>query len=208
MWVRVCLLYCLMAQAIATMAMAEPVSELYDDWQNSAVFINQTLDKALLQRFIVRAQSLSKQNPTNPQAWALSGQIKAFYASQIPSIEGLKMAKQARDDLQYALSLDPRVFPHQTYAELGYLYHNTPGWPFSFGSQSMAEKLLYKALELDPQGLMSNLRAGEFWFDQKNYIQAQKHLQVAVDGAAAKKQDAWIEFQLLQANQMLAKINK
>jgi tetratricopeptide (TPR) repeat protein len=208
MWTRVFLLCCLMAQSIATMAMADPVSELFDDWQNSAVFINQTLDKALLERFIVRAQSLSKQNPTNAQAWALSGQIKAFYASQVPSIEGLKIAKQARDDLQYALSLDPRVFPHQTYAELGYLYHNTPGWPFSFGSQTMAEKLLSKALEIDPQGLMSNLRAGEFWFDQKNYAQAQKHLQLAVDCAAAKKQDGWIEFQLIQANQMLTKITK
>jgi len=69
---------------------------------------------------------------------------------------------------------------------------------FFIGSQAMAEKLLYKALENSiPQGLMSNLRAVlNFGLIKKNYIQAQKHLAGAVDVAAAKKQDAWIEFQL------------
>jgi tetratricopeptide (TPR) repeat protein len=208
MFCRVYLLCCLLAQSACAMAINEPVSKLYDEWQNSAVFNNQIIDKPLIQGFVKRAHTLSIQHPENPQAWALSGLIKAFYASQVPSIEGLKVAKQARDELQYALSLDPHVFAELTYAELGYLYHNTPGWPFSFGSQPMAEKLLIKALEVDPQGLAGNLRLGEFWFDQKNYVQAEKYLQTAVDIAAQNKQVSWVEFQMLQAKQMLAKIKK
>lgn len=206
MWVRISLLCFFMLRSVCTLAIADPVSELYEDWQNSAVFTNQSLDKPLLLRFVNQAQNLSKQHPDDPQAWALSGLIKAFYASQIHGVEGLKIAKQARNELQHALSLDPRVFPEQTYAELGYLYHNTPGWPFSFGSQTMAEKLLNKAIELDPQGLVSNLRAGEYWFEQKNYEAAHKHLQIAVDLAATQKQVKWVDYQLLRAKQMLAKI--
>jgi len=43
MCVRVCLLLLLNAQAIATMANAEPYLSSMMIWQNSAVFINQTL---------------------------------------------------------------------------------------------------------------------------------------------------------------------
>ncbi|MGO4893015.1 hypothetical protein [Flavobacterium sp. W21_SRS_FM6] len=197
-----------MAQSLSVWAHDEAVSALYENWQNSTVFNSQELDKTLLQQFVKDAQILSKQNPNDPQASAISGLIKAFYASQFPGIEGLKLAKQARDELQHALRLDPLVFAELTYAELGHLYHNTPGWPFSFGSQPMAEKLLEKALEVDPQGIMSNLRIGEYWFDHKAYPQAQKYLQTAINIADQNPHISWIDFELLRAKQMLAKIHK
>lgn len=208
MWCRVFLLCCLLLQNAHVLARTESVSALYADWQSSAVFNKDTLDKSLLQQFVKNAQNLTKLEPDNACAWALSGLIKAFYASQVPNIEGLKMAKQGRDELQHALSLDSQVFAEFTYAELGYLYHNTPGWPFSFGSQPMAEKLLNKALELDPHGVISNLRMGEYRFDQKEFELAQFYLQTAVELAGTKPHVNWLDFELLKAKQMMIKIHK
>jgi protein-disulfide isomerase len=56
-------------------------------------------------------------------------------------------AEQLRQDYANVAEspfLDPYVFFGNTYAELGSLYFRTPSWPFSFGSEKMAEKLFYK----------------------------------------------------------------
>jgi tetratricopeptide (TPR) repeat protein len=193
---------------VKTWAQNDTVVTLYNDWQNSSLFSTQDLPKDQLQHFVTRAKTLCKNQPDNANACALSGMIQTVYTSQVSNLEGLKVAKQARDDLQHALAIDPHVFQGDAYAELASLYHKTPGWPFSFGSQLMAERLLNKALEVDPQGLMSNLRCGEFWFDQKNYTQAQECFDTAFAALPAGMQQKRIDFQLWQARQMLAKIHQ
>jgi tetratricopeptide (TPR) repeat protein len=203
---RVFLLLCLFGHFEAQ-ANTDSVLNLYNDWQNSSLFSTQDLPKKQLQHFVKRAQQLCKEQADNANACALSGMIQSFYASQVSDLEGLKVAKRARDDLQHALGLDPQVFNGDAYAELAMLYHKTPGWPFSFGSQVMAERLLNKALEVDPHGLMSNLRCGEIWFDQKHYAQAQKCFQAAFAALPEGVQQSRLDFQLLQARQMLAKMH-
>ena len=207
MSLRLFILICLFSHA-TTWANNDSVGDLYDDWQNSSVFSTQDLPKKQLQQFVKRAQKLCKAYPDDARACALSGMIQTFYASQVSSLEGIKVAKQARDDLQHALAMDPHVFKGDAYAELAQLYHKTPGWPFSFGSQVMAERLLTKALEVDPQGLMTNLRCGEIWFDLKHFPEAKKCFEVAFAALPDGIQQSRLDFQLLQARQMLAKMHK
>lgn len=206
MLLRIFLLFGFIFQ-VGAQGQDEAVLALYNDWQDSPLFETQVLPKLQLQSFVKRAQILCKEQPNNPDACALCGMIEAFYASQISNLEGLKAAKRARDELQHALSIDANVFNGDVYAELGMLYHRTPGWPFSFGSQVMAERLINKALEVDPFGLVSNLRCGEFWFDQKDFSRALSCFQTAFSVVPDDSQQSRVEFQLLQARQMLAKMN-
>ncbi|KXI30336.1 tetratricopeptide repeat protein [Paraglaciecola hydrolytica] len=197
---------CCLLHAAGHATTDDKVSALYNDWQDSAMFVNQELYKNQLGSLVKQAQQLCQDHVDNPQACALSGIMQTHYATQVNHLQGLKVAKQARDDLQHALSLDPLVYRGEAYAELGTLYHQTPGWPFSFGSQVMAERLLRKAYEVEPDGLISNLRLGEFLFDQQRYPEAQHYLQQAVDVARLEPQLSRLEFQLIQAKQRLAKI--
>ncbi|MFQ3192542.1 MAG: hypothetical protein ACI936_003694 [Paraglaciecola sp.] len=71
-------------------------------------------------------ETLAKEYLLSADLKALQGMIKAQQAS----LGGLKLAKQANDMFQNALSTDPYVFYDVTYAELGWLYHCTPGWRF------------------------------------------------------------------------------
>jgi hypothetical protein len=59
------------------------------------------------------------------------------------------------------------------YAELTWLYHRTPEWPFSFGSDKMAKHLLNKAVNINPTSIAANFCYAEYRFDQENYTQTE-----------------------------------
>ena len=189
-------------------AQNDDVASLYKAWRNTAHLSIDSDNKQQLVTFVKQAQQLCRDQPDNPQACALSGIIKGHYASQVDKLQSLKFAKQARNDLQHALSLEPTVFDGEAYAELGMLYHLTPGWPFSFGSQPMAERLLGKALEIAPQSVLTNLYLGEFLYNQQRTQEAAQYLQTALIVAEHHKLQSGLDYPLLRARNMLNKIQK
>jgi tetratricopeptide (TPR) repeat protein len=128
------------------------------------------------QQLITKLTQLRAVDPQDAEYWALSGIIKSHYAAHIGGLTGLSVAKQAKDELQQALSMDPEVFSGIAYAELANLYYKTPNWPFSFGSDKMAERLFNKAVEINPQGLLTNLYFGRYWYEQHKYLLAKGYL--------------------------------
>jgi hypothetical protein len=106
--------------------------------------------------------------------------FKSQQASLESGLAGLRLAKQAKDMLQKALPIDPYVFYGVSYAELGWLYHLTPGWPFSFGSDKMAPHLLNRALYINPGSIAANFRYAEYGFDQENDAQAETFLKATL----------------------------
>jgi hypothetical protein len=186
------------------------VSELYQRWLLLQVQPNQHLSK--LTTLAVQAESLTKQYPLVADCWALQGMIKAHQASLVSGLEGLKLAKQAKDTLQKALSINPYVFYGLAYAELGWLYHRTPGWPFSFGSDKMAKHLFYKAVNINPSSIAANFRFAEYWFDQENYVQAETFFQATLKAIKLHSptelyNQAWSEHKKQLTDQMLTKIH-
>jgi hypothetical protein len=57
-----------------------------------------------------QAETLTKQYPLLADCWALRGIIKSQQASVESGFGGLRLAKQAKDILQKALSIDAYVF--------------------------------------------------------------------------------------------------
>ncbi len=120
-------------------------------------------------------------------------------------------AEQLRQDYANVAEspfLDPYVFFGNTYAELGSLYFRTPSWPFSFGSEKMAEKLFYKGIYIDPRGLVTNLRFGEYWFAKKDYALASQYLGAATQVISPLKNSLWVSQQNEKTNYLLSKIKQ
>lgn len=186
------------------------VSELYQNWLVLQAQTDEQLDK--LTSLANQAETLLKQHPQVADCWALQGMISAQQANLVSGLAGLKMAKQAKDLLQKALSLDPYVFYGEAYAELGWLYHSTPGWPISFGSDKMAKHLFDKAININPRSIAANFRYAEYWFDQENYAQAETFFQGTLDAIklpspAEPYNQTWSEYKKQLTDQMLTKIH-
>lgn len=185
------------------------VSELYQTWLVLQVQADEPLDK--LTSLANQAKTLTKQHPLVADCWALQGMIYAQQADLVSGLEGLKMAKQAKDMLQKALSLDPYVFYGEVYAELGWLYHRTPGWPISFGSDKMAKHLFDKAININPRSIAANFRYAEYWFDQENYAQAKTFFQatlhaIKLHSPTEPYNQTWREYKKQLTDQMLKRI--
>jgi hypothetical protein len=201
--------FLLSSSFVASSVPASPgITSLYQAWLN--VQIEQLSDAQIkrYQQLISQADYLTLQLPDMAESWALSGMIKSHYAEKIGGLSGLKNAKQARKELQYALSVDPHVFYGVACAELGFLYQKTPGWPISFGSEKMAKKLYNKALEINPNGIITNIRMGEFFFDLHEYTLAKQYLQAATQAISMGDNKLWLNYQVQKARHLVNKIER
>ncbi|OIN01909.1 hypothetical protein BFR57_07600 [Idiomarina sp. MD25a] len=146
------------------------------DIQHRWAEVNYTLtDDAQEQAF----ESLAKETqawvdaePNNAEAHIWLGIIKSTEAGAVGGLGALGLAKEAKASLEKALVIDPNALSGSAYASLGTLYYKVPGWPFGFGDDDEAEKLLKKALEINPQGIDSNYFYADYLYEQGKYKQA------------------------------------
>jgi tetratricopeptide (TPR) repeat protein len=194
--------------AVYSAPASSAITSLYQTWLN--VQIEQVTETQVeqYQQLISEADELTLQFPDIAESWALSGMIKSHYAERARGLPGLNSAKQARKELQHALSVDPYVFYGAAYAELGFLYQKTPGWPISFGSDKMARKLYDKALEINPNGLITNIRLGEFFFDLHDYTLAKQYLLAATQAISMGGNKLWLDYQIQKAKHLMRKIEQ
>lgn len=183
----------------------QPPATIYLSWlQVETEQSGEDLQKTY-QQLMTQLTRLREANPLDAQIWALSGMIKSHYAMHIGGLTGLSVAKQAKQELQQALSMDPAVFSGIAYAELANLYYKTPKWPFSFGSNKMAERLFTKAVEINPQGLLTNFYFGRYWYEQHKYPLANAYLASASAVKSCEGPGFCSTQLLLQANNLYQK---
>jgi tetratricopeptide (TPR) repeat protein len=126
-----------------------------------------------------RAEQFTQQHPTRAEALIWEGIIESSYAGAKGGLGALGLAKEARDNLEKALDIDPRALDGSAYTSLGTLYYRVPGFPVGFGDHDKAAKLLKKALEMNPNGIDPNYFYADFLFEQKQYADALKYLERA-----------------------------
>jgi len=187
----------------------QTISDLYQRWL--ALQVEQNPQLSQITALTRQAKTLVARYPEIAECLALQGMIQAQESSLAKGLEGLNLAKQAKDKLQRALSIDPYVFYGVAYAELGWLYHRTPGWPFSFGSDKMAKHLFNKALQVNPRSIAVNFRYAEYWFDKENYDQAETFSHITLEAIKLHSptepyNQAWSEYKKQLTDQMLTKI--
>ena len=126
-----------------------------------------------------RAEKFTHEHPGRAEALIWEGIIESSYAGAKGGLGALSLCKQARGNLEAALELDPKALDGSAYTSLGTLYFKVPGFPLGFGDDAKAEKLLKKALELNPTGIDPNYFYAEYLVEQHRYPEALQYLDKA-----------------------------
>ena len=122
------------------------------------------------------------QNNASSLTWLAISQSSA--ASAKGGLGALDYAKNAKDNLERAIEKDASVLEGTALTVLAALYHKVPGWPVSFGSDTEAEELFKRALEVNPNGMDQNFFYAEFLFEEGDYELASKHIEIAAASPA------------------------
>ncbi len=118
--------------------------------------------------------------PNDAAIWIWSGIVKSSYAKAKGGLSALSIIDNAKQNLEYALSLDKQALQGSALTSLAVLYHNVPGWPISFGSDKQAKHFFKQALEVNPSGIDANYFYAQYLYDNRQYQQAQQYLVSAV----------------------------
>ncbi|QUN05043.1 tetratricopeptide repeat protein [Shewanella yunxiaonensis] len=130
-----------------------------------------------------QADTAVKTYPGDNRLIIWHGIINSTYAGVSGGLSALKYAKIAKADFEHTIANQPEALQGSAYTSLGVLYFKVPGWPIGFGDNDKAEKLLKKALSINPEGIDANYFYGEFLLDDDRYDEAQKYLQQALQAA-------------------------
>jgi tetratricopeptide (TPR) repeat protein len=110
---------------------------------------------------------------------------EAIALSSAAKVEGgfsaLKKAREARDLLLSAESIDATAINGAVYTSLGSLYANVPGWPISFGDKKKAREYLEKAIAIAPADIDSNYFYADFLSNDGEYAKSAQYLKHALN---------------------------
>lgn len=129
-----------------------------------------------LKKLLVDVRDLHASHPGKPGAAAWHGIIARAYMDAKGSSGSMRLAREARDALLKAESLDPLVLGGCVYANLGSLYSKVPSGFGGFGNKTRGIGYLWKALVVDPDGIDSNYLYAEVLLDEKDYLAARDAL--------------------------------
>lgn len=106
--------------------------------------------------------------------------IDSSWAGAKGGLGALSLVKQARSALEKAISIEPEALQGSAWTSLGALYYQVPGWPIGFGDKNKAEKMLKKALTINPDGIDPNYFYGDFLLKEKKNDEAKIYLEKAL----------------------------
>lgn len=129
---------------------------------------------------IGEADELIKTTPNSAELYIWRGIIQSTYAGAKGGLGALKFAKASKADLEKALKIDANALQGSAYTSLGTLYFNVPGWPIGFGDDEKAEKMLLKALSINPTGIDPNYFYAQYLFNEGRYNDAKRYYQIAL----------------------------
>lgn len=127
-----------------------------------------------------QAHVLTAEFPNRAETLIWEGIILSTSASINGGISALGKVKKARSLFEAALEIDDQALQGSAYTSLGSLYYQVPGWPIAFGDNDKAEKLLKKALTINPTGIDPNYFYGDFLVEEGRTDEARSHFQKAL----------------------------
>jgi tetratricopeptide (TPR) repeat protein len=119
-----------------------------------------------------QSSAVTTAQPNSADAWIWYGVVLSSWAGAKGGLGALGKAKEARAALEKSLLLDAAALDGSAYTSLGALYDEVPGWPLGFGDAHEAEKLLRKALDLNPAGIDTLYFWGDHLYRQDRYAEA------------------------------------
>lgn len=115
-----------------------------------------------LENLIKRNEEALKQEPNRQELKVWLAINKSSLAGADGGLGALSLVKEAKALLEQVIDKAPETLNGSAFTSLGSLYYKVPGWPIGFGDDEMAEKMLRKALEINPDGIDPNYFYADF----------------------------------------------
>lgn len=125
---------------------------------------------------IDKARQAAQDFPDRAEPLVWQAIVLASAAKIEGGLQALGRAKEARQLLLSAETIDARTMDGSIYGSLGSLYAKVPGWPIGFGDKQKARAYFEKALALDPTSIDSNYFYADFLADQGDYAKSAEYL--------------------------------
>ena len=151
------------------------VSDIQHDWAVANYELKGDEQTKAFEILIEQADTATMETPESADLWIWNGIVKSTYAGVKGGLGALSLAKGSRKSLETAMTIDDTAMNGSAYTSLGTLYYKVPGWPVGFGSKKKAEKLLKRAIEIDPDGIDSNYFYAGFLQHKKQYAEAEQY---------------------------------
>ena len=180
-----CLLIATLSPSVWALEAADQqrLSGIQHSWAHIQYEVAEKQRAAAFEQLSSETQAFTAQRPALAEAWIWQGIVTSSWAGAQGGLGALGKAKDAKDDLEKSLTLDPKALQGSAYTSLAALYDRVPGWPIGFGDSDKAEQLLKQALQLNPDGIDSLYFWGDHLYRQKRYAEARAALQKALQAA-------------------------
>jgi len=157
----------------------DAVAELQASWAQIQYHTPEEQQASAFEKLVAEAREATAKYPDSASVWVWSGIIGASYAGAKGGLGALAAAKEAKTDLERAITIDGSVLDGAAYTSLGSLYYQVPGWPIGFGSDEKAEEYLRKGLKFGADDVDANYFYADYLFDQKDYGRALEYVERA-----------------------------
>jgi len=129
-----------------------------------------------LENLIKRNEEALKKEPNRQELKVWLAINKSSLAGADGGLGALSLVKDAKKLLEQVIEKAPETLDGSAYTSLGSLYYQVPGWPIGFGDDDKAEKMLLKALKMNPDGIDPNYFYGDFLAQDGRKEEAIKYL--------------------------------
>ena len=180
-----CLLMGALSQSVWALDAADQqrLSGIQQSWAHIQYEVPEDQRTAAFEKLAAQASSFTQQRQSVAEAWIWSGIVTSSWAGAQGGLGALSKVKDAKADLEKALTLNPKALQGSAYTSLGALYDRVPGWPIGFGDSDKAEQFLKLALQMNPNGIDSLYFWGDHLYRQKRYSEARTTLQKALQAS-------------------------
>ena len=174
----------------------------------------ETEDTALQQKQIAaladRASALMQKYPGRAEPVIWKGVLLSEGASMANEDHSMltarSLAYEARDVLLEAEKIDPAALEAGAPTSLGVLYYRVPSFPIAFGDTDLARKYLEEAVRNAPNGMDANYFYGDFLYNQRDYVGAQRVWKHALTIPANPDRPVWDKARRQVIQENLAKL--
>ncbi|MGA3798551.1 hypothetical protein PS726_00601 [Pseudomonas fluorescens] len=205
-----CLLLGALSQSVWALDAADQqrLNGIQQSWAHIQYELPEGQRTAAFETLAAQASSFKQERQTVAEAWIWSGIVTSSWAGAQGGLGALSKVKDAKADLEKALTLDPKALQGSAYTSLGALYDRVPGWPIGFGDSDKAEQLLKLALQMNPNGIDSLYFWGDHLYRQKRYVEARAALQKALLAAPRPGRESADAGRRKEIETLLVDVNK
>jgi hypothetical protein len=193
------------ARTVQAETLNESLLSVESRWAEAAYNTDGRQQGRALKSLLSDVRSLHKAHPNRPEAAAWHGIVARTYMDVRGS---MRLAREARDALLSAESMDPLILDGLVYANLGALYSKVSSSLGGFGNKTKGIGYLWKAIVVDPEGIDSNYLYARVLLAEKDYGAARDALIRAKEAPARINHPQADRARKLEVEKLLAMVER